>query len=52
MAKHRKGGLKLRQEGFTVPAEKNHGPKKGKKGHHHAPWDDPLSTISRGGGRH
>jgi hypothetical protein len=52
MARSRKGGIKLRQEGFVVPGGKNHGPKRGKKGHHHAPWSDPLESISRGGHRH
>lgn len=46
MAKQKKGGRKLRQEGFVVPKESK---KHHKKGHGKAPWDDPLKSIERGG---
>jgi uncharacterized phage-associated protein len=48
MAKHKKGGLKLRQEGMRRPASK----KLAKKTHSKAPWDDPLKEFERGGNRH
>lgn len=46
MAKQKKGGRKLHQEGFVVPKKSKKHPK---KGHESAPWDDPLKHIERGG---
>jgi hypothetical protein len=48
MAKHKAGGLKIRQKGFVKPksAKKTH-----KKTSHKAPWSDPLKELTRGGNR-